>query len=301
MTEVSVIIPSYNSADTLSRAISSVLGQTYSDYEIIVVDDASEDDTKELVAAYDDDRVRYVAHEINKGGSAARNTGLDHASGDYIAYLDADDEWLPKKVEKQLEEIKYRSDEWVAVHCERSHNISWNLRLAFFLSSVIGTKKSEPKKEGGSELIKEILLLNLSTGASTLLVERETVDKLGGFDPDFPRHQDWEFLIRVLKTGKLAYVDEQLVIKHGTGNPSVETFEQGKRLLLSKFDEEIAELEAEGYAVTRTQQLQLTKLYIKNGQLRRGLQRIEFDDLGIREFLSILWYIPKGLYNNIQS
>lgn len=296
---ISIIIPTYNDAGTIPQAISSALGQTVSVDEIIVVDDASTDDTEAVVRAFDDDRIQYVKHDRNQGGSAARNTGLERASGDYIAYLDADDEWLPRKLEKQLDVLESRSDDWVAVHCDRAWDVSLRSKVAFALSTIVGTKESNPPKEGGDELIKEVLTLNLSTGASTLLVERETVEAIGGFDPEFPRHQDWEFLIRVLQQGKLAYVDEPLVIKHGTGRPSIETYEEGKELLLTKFEDEVEKLEKQGYEVTHIQQLQLTKLYIAEGQLYRGFRRLDLDELEPRELLSVLWYVPEGLFNRL--
>lgn len=292
---VSVIIPTYNNEDTISRAISSALGQSIAVKEVIVVNDGSTDNTGKKIKSFEDDRIQYIKHEENKGGSVARNTGLRHASGDYIAYLDADDEWLPKKLEKQHHVLESRSDEWVAVHCERTWDISLRNKIGFALASIVGTKKSDPLKEGGEELIKEILTLNLSTGASTLLVKKETVDEIDGFDPRFPRHQDWEFLIRVLKQGKLAYVDEPLVIKHGTGRPSIDTYEQAKALLLSEFDSEVHELESQGYEITHIQQLQLTKLYIEEGELRRGIRRLNPEELELREFLSVLWYLPDGI------
>ncbi len=298
---ISVIIPTYNDAKTISRAISSALGQTVSVDEIIIVDDDSEDDTKAVVQAFDDDRIEYVRHDQNQGGSAARNTGLEYASGDYIAYLDADDEWLPRKLEKQLDELKSRSNSWVAVHCNRTWDVSLHSKVAFALSAIIGRKKSEVPKEGGDELIKEVLTLNLSTGASTLLVKRGTVEAIGGFDPEFPRHQDWEFLIRILQQGKIAYVDESMVIKHGTGRPSVEAYEEGKQVLLTNFVDEIEELEAKGYDITHIQQLQLTKLYIADGKLREGFKRLNLSELGAHELLSVLWYVPEGLINKLSG
>ncbi len=298
---ISVIIPTYNDAKTIPRAISSALEQTISVDEIIVVDDASKDDTEVVVRAFDDSRIQYVKHEQNRGGSVARNTGLKHASGDYIAYLDADDEWLPRKLKKQLNKLESQSDDWVAAHCDRVWDVSLYDKFSFALSTVVGTKKREPPKEGGGELIKEILTLNLSTGASTLLVERETAEAIGGFDPEFPRHQDWEFLIRVLQQGKLAYVDEPLVIKHGTGQPPVETYEEGKQLLLTKFEDKIRELETQGYDITHIQQLQLTKLYIADGKLRRGFERLNRSEIDVRELLSVLWYVPEGLINRFKK
>lgn len=152
-----------------------------------------------------------------------------------------------------------------------------------------------PPKEGGEELIKEILLQNLSTGASTLLIERKTVDMIGGFDPDFPRHQDWEFLIRVLQQGKLAYVDEPLVVKHGTGRPSAEVHEDAKELLLDRFSKEIAALEVEGYDIRHTQNLHLTKLYLEDGQLQQGRNRLRLSEMSFSEILSVIWSILTGI------
>ena len=102
MPAVSVIIPTYNRAEFLRLAITSVLNQTFQDFEIIVVDDASEDHTHEVMNNLNDKRIKYIRHEVNKRVSAARNTGVLHSSGDYIAFLDDDDEWLPSKLQRQV-------------------------------------------------------------------------------------------------------------------------------------------------------------------------------------------------------
>src|SRR5262245_48882666 len=102
MPKISVIIPTHDRAHFLPGAIFSVLNQTFQDFEIIVVDDASNDNTSEVVAAFNDERIRLLRHETNKGGSAARNTGILNAQCDYIAFLDDDDEWLPDKLAKQV-------------------------------------------------------------------------------------------------------------------------------------------------------------------------------------------------------
>ena len=107
--KVSVVIPTHDRAHLVGRAIRSVLAQTFQDFEIIVVDDCSVDNTKEVVQSLADSRIRYLRHEINRGGSAARNTGIGAARGEWIAFLDSDDEWLPKKLEKQLE-MGYTTD-----------------------------------------------------------------------------------------------------------------------------------------------------------------------------------------------
>jgi len=99
---VSVIISTYNRAHLIGRAIQSVLNQTYQDFEVIVVDDGSTDNTEEIVKSFNDPRIRYIRHEKNKGAAAARNTGIKAARGKYIAFQDSDDEWLPEKLEKQM-------------------------------------------------------------------------------------------------------------------------------------------------------------------------------------------------------
>ena len=100
MATVSVIIPTHNRSDFLRSAIASVLNQTYQDFELIVVDDASTDNTAEAVAEFNDERIKLLRHDTNKGGSAARNTGILASECDYIALLDDDDEWLLEKLSR---------------------------------------------------------------------------------------------------------------------------------------------------------------------------------------------------------
>src|SRR4030042_5052103 len=106
MPTVSIIIPTYNRAHLVMRAINSVLDQSFQDFEIIIVDDASRDNTEKMVSGIRDKRIFYIRHEKNRGGSAARNTGIKQARGEYIAFLDSDDEWLPEKLEKQLKVLE---------------------------------------------------------------------------------------------------------------------------------------------------------------------------------------------------
>lgn len=102
---MSVIIPTYNRAGLIGRSLQSVLNQTHQDIEVIVVDDASQDDTEQQVRAFSDDRIRYVRHDGTRGPSATRNTGIKNARCDYVAFLDSDDQWLPEKLERQLVEF----------------------------------------------------------------------------------------------------------------------------------------------------------------------------------------------------
>ena len=97
---VSAIIPTYNRANIVIRAIQSVLNQTYQNFELLVIDDGSQDNTEEIVTGIHDNRIKYIRHEKNKGVAAARNTGIEAAKGEFIAFLDSDDEWLPNKLKR---------------------------------------------------------------------------------------------------------------------------------------------------------------------------------------------------------
>jgi glycosyltransferase involved in cell wall biosynthesis len=133
MPEVSVVIPTYNRAKVLSRAVKSVLNQGYRDFEIIVVDDGSTDNTEQVVGAFDKQQVKYVRHEKNMGPAAARNTGIGHANGKYIAFQDSDDEWFPQKLGRQVEILETASDRVGGVYTG-----FWRIRNS--------SRKYEPRK-----------------------------------------------------------------------------------------------------------------------------------------------------------
>ena len=109
---VSVVIPTHNRADLLPRAIDSVLNQTYSNFEIIVVSDGSTDNTEEVVKSYSDkdSRIRFIGYSPARGGNIARNTGIEAAKGEYVAFLDDDDEWMPEKLKKQIKVMESNPD-----------------------------------------------------------------------------------------------------------------------------------------------------------------------------------------------
>jgi len=278
MPKVSVVIPTHNRSSRIERAIDSVISQDFEDTEVIVVDDGSTDDTESVVKSIDDPRIRYLAHDTNRGGSAARNTGIEESSGEYVAFLDDDDEWLPQKLRRQVDCLEDRSEDWVAVYCDyevvRSEDGPVS-RIPDFVLDYWPGKDSDPQPEGGRELIPKMLATEMSTGgASTLMVRRDAVNAIGGFDPEFERYQDWEFLIRLVQVGKLAFVDEPLVLRHGTGYPSESAVEQGKRTLFSRFASEIEEAERKGYHITGIHQFHMAKLNMMNGHFVKGVSRL---------------------------
>jgi len=305
---VTVVTPTYNHAETLPRAIESVLHQTFEDFEYIVVDDASTDNTKLVIESYDDDRIHYVRHEENKGGSAARNTGITKARGRYVAFLDADDEWLPGKLAAQVECLEERTEDWVAVYCdvvsERRGADKYVRRAVNQALRVIGQTPPEPNARcGGERLVREILTRRLSIGGgTTLMVRTETARHISGFDAAFYRHQDLEFLVRVLKQGKLAFVNEPFAAVYESSDPNPGSLELTKMQYFGKFIADVQRLEAEGDSVLGPHWFGLSKFYFRNGNLQKGAQYLLGANIqGAQQLLGMCYAITDGIYSRVSS
>lgn len=207
--KVSVIIPTYNRARLLPRAIQSVLNQTYNNFELIIVDDGSIDNTEDVVKKFQksDPRIIYIKNDKNKGPSASRNIGIEIAKGEYIAFQDSDDEWLPEKIEKQ---IKFFEDTPldVGVVYTGFWRIENNKKIYIPFSWI---------KQKDGYIHKEILKGNF-IGTPTILVKKECFKKVGLFDETLFQLEDWELLIRISKDYKFKYVNEALVISYFTPN-----------------------------------------------------------------------------------
>ena len=301
MPTVSVIIPTYDRAPVLGRAIDSVLAQTHTDLEVVVVDDASTDETAAVVERRRDPRLERVAHDENRGASAARNTGIEHATGEYVAFLDSDDEWRPRKLERQLERLEDRGDddEWVAAYCdvERTHDGRLG-RLEVAVAGLLrdaGSAGSTAPVEGGEELVADVLLDDLHTHAgSTLLVERAAAERLGGFDESFDRFEDAEFLVRVLRQGKLAHVPEPLVVRHESDDPAADIVEAADEHYLETFADTVAALEAAGHDVEGRHALILAKARLHDGDLRAGLAHLRRAAVTPRQVPGVGWAAVRG-------
>jgi glycosyltransferase involved in cell wall biosynthesis len=200
MGEVSVVIPAFNAAGVLRTAIESVLGQTRPPLECIVVDDGSTDSTGEVAASYGD-KVR-PAREPNRGAAAARNRGAQLARGELLAFLDADDRWLDRRLERQLEVIDSRP-EVSAVMC--------GTELVDADLQPLGVIHQSPELSA-----QEMVLCRspmVSTG-SNLLITRECFEDVGGFDENLPSSagaEDWLMIFRLVERGVLTTIPDPLV------------------------------------------------------------------------------------------
>lgn len=196
---VSIIIPTHNRFKMLEGAVRSILDQTYRDYEIIIVDDASSDNTSEILERNDDSRIFYVRHEYRKGGSASRNTGISHARGEYIAFLDDDDEWLPRKLELQIKKFQEKPD----VDVVTSGYIVRDNKSGEFINIVL------PRRRG---YIYNDLLWNNTISTCTVLIRRSALGELFRFDPELPRLQDWDMWLQIANNSLFDYIEEPLVL-----------------------------------------------------------------------------------------
>ncbi len=192
--KVSVIIPVYNQAQFIDKAIESVLKQSYQNFEIIVVNDGSTDNTEAIVKGFIDFRIRYICHSDNRGISAARNTGIRASRGEYIALLDADDEFLPEKLDMQVKLLQSEPSD-VGVVCAWSFNMD---KDGNYIS-----KRYLPRKEG---YIFEGLLSTNYMSVPALLIRRECFEKVGLFDSSLDGQEDWDMWIRIAKYYKFSLI-----------------------------------------------------------------------------------------------
>jgi glycosyltransferase involved in cell wall biosynthesis len=196
---VSVVVPAYNQAHYLPEALQSILAQSYCDYEIIVVDDASTDATKDVMQQYGDN-VRYVYQE-NQGLAGARNTGIRLARGAYVALLDSDDVWLPCFLQEMMAAVN-RDAAATAYYCRAQCMDAEGLLLPQILSVQLPAP---------DQLYQALLRANFIV-PSTVILHRSSATTAGLFDPNFRRLQDWEFWLRLLRAGhRFIGVDQCLV------------------------------------------------------------------------------------------
>ncbi|MDQ7782108.1 MAG: glycosyltransferase [Desulfomonilaceae bacterium] len=200
MPHVSVIIPTYNRAHVLGRAIRSVLTQTYRDFELIVVDDGSTDDTAGLQALRDG-RVTLV-RQANRGVSAARNAGIRRSRGALLAFLDSDDEWLPDKLARQVDRAG-SNEPYFVCHTDE----------IWVRDGKIVPQKRIHRKQGGRFFERSLQRCLISP--SSVMLSRFLLDRVGRFDEDLPAAEDYDLWLRITAFWDVDFINEPLVVKHG--------------------------------------------------------------------------------------
>ncbi|AAL80893.1 glycosyl transferase [Pyrococcus furiosus DSM 3638] len=220
---VSVIIPTHNRAKLLKRAIISVLNQTFEDFEIIVVDDASSDNTPNIIESIKDSRIRYIRLEKNSGAPTARNIGIKKARGKFIALLDDDDEWLPRKLEVQVKKFNELEKKFGVVYGGFYYVSQQNER-------IIGKRLPRFRGNVYGELLKENFI-----GSPTVLIRRECFKKAGLFDPKLPSSQDWDMWVRIARYYYFDYIVAKYYVHgHQISFNINEKYIPGREIFISK-------------------------------------------------------------------
>ncbi|NTV58856.1 MAG: glycosyltransferase [Deltaproteobacteria bacterium] len=261
MAAVSVIIPTFNRAQKIARAVASVLYQTFADYEILVIDDGSEDTTSKALAPFLP-HIQCITHSKNLGVSAARNTGIRASDSPLIAFLDSDDYWLPDKLATQ---VSFFSEHPEAVACQTEER--WIRR---------GVRVNPMKKhfKPSGEIFEPCLKLCV-VSPSAAVVKRSLLEEVGVFDEDFPVCEDYDLWLRISWKYPIWLIPEPLVIKEGGSPDQLSRSIEGMDRYRIRA---IARLLGSGCLGERQTEAALKELHFKcrvygNGCMRRGKKK----------------------------
>jgi len=237
---VSVVIPTYNRAYIIGDALQSALAQTYRDFEIVVVDDGSSDNTREVIESFQDSKIRYIRHDRNRGCSAAANTGIEAARGSIVAFLDSDDQWKPEYLELQVRFLS-RHPQVGVVFCntviENRDGTSFPLMSAMEVFPNLVMKNAPlPEYVISSRQIYLCLLQEVPVKPSAAVVRRELFKRVGLFNEAWPSGTDWDLFLRLSRVTDFGYIDRTLVLQVRTEDATHRVFrEQDKLFLINIF------------------------------------------------------------------
>lgn len=204
---ISVVLPTYNRAHLLKRAVDSVLTQTFQDFELIVVDDGSTDNTEEVLSSYCEDRIKVIKLAHNVGPSRARNIGIESSNGLMVAFHDSDDKWLPNKLEVQLEAMR-QPDTTRMVGCCFT-------RLVIERDGVQARYIPEYNEKAllNGDIYSRLLQGNI-VDTPTMLIRRDVLQDVGGFDETLVRLEDWDLALRIAVKYDFVFVHQPLLVSY---------------------------------------------------------------------------------------
>ncbi len=209
---VSVIIPTYNRAELVARAINSVIAQTYQNWEILLIDDNSQEDIAAVVKRINSDRLSYYRHAANQGGSAARNTGIRHAQGKYLAFLDSDDVWLPDKLKLQLEAILLHKTNLANLDLD---NVVCYTKFRVMLPAFGYPAVLPARGKTAEETVADYFWLGGGEMLTSSMMVSRSLAMANQFQPRLPRHQDLDFVLGLDRQGaEFIFVDRILTNWH---------------------------------------------------------------------------------------
>jgi glycosyltransferase involved in cell wall biosynthesis len=229
---VSVVLPTYNRAPLLGRAVRSVLAQSYTDFEVIVVDDGSTDGTAGVLAGFDDPRVKYVRLARNTGAGAARNVGIRMSKGKFLAFQDSDDEWLPSKLAKQLAAFE-RGPAGLGVVYSDMQRVWGDGTTSYFAAPEVRSGRLV----GASSRFYQVCDL----GVQSTVIRREWLDAAGHFNEELPALEDLEMFIRLSRLCAFERLREPLVRYYDTEGISKDRYAKwvSRKIILRLYYKEL--------------------------------------------------------------
>ena len=223
---ISIVIPAYNAESTILETVESVQQQTFSDIEIILINDGSTDRTLELLQKIEDDRLKIFSYE-NGGLSVARNRGIANATGEFISFIDADDLWTPDKLELQLGALK--SNPQAGVAYSWTYYFSHDPQKDSYLGNSVNFS---------GDVFTQLLLKNfMASSGSNPLIRRKAIESVGGFDPALNFCEDWDFYLRLAVDCFFVVVPKYQIFYRQSVNSlssQVEAMEKGGLLAIEK-------------------------------------------------------------------
>jgi glycosyltransferase involved in cell wall biosynthesis len=291
---VTVIMPTYNRAATIERAIMSILNQSYRDFELIIVDDGSTDNTEEVVARIEDDRIRYIKLEKNSGAPSARNRGVNESCGEFIVFEDSDDELLPDKLQEFVAEL------------QNAPHTTGVVYSSYWYVDRNGKKEVKPEKhiqpkEGN--IYKRLLLDNFVPING--LIRKSVLKEVKGFDQNLPRFQDWDLWLRIAVNYEFKYINKPLHIAYFSKN-SITADDRKAITALEIIIDKYYPVFKENKSCLAEQYYKLGQCYTATGNLRQGREYFskaislspQNGKYFIRFFLSLF---GQGIYNSLKK
>lgn len=284
---VSVVIPTYKRPDMIARTIRSINQQTYDNVEIIIVDDNGlgtemQLQTAEALSPFMSD-ITYLVHNLNKGGSAARNTGWKAAKGKYITFVDDDDELSQAKIEKQVECLENLDESWGCCY------------TAYELRKENGEHQRSSESRSGNCYVDALMRTMFMGSGSNLFLRKSVVDEINGYDESFVRNQDIEFLARVCEKYKIAFIDEVLFTIYQEGNRPKRTLEKIEEVnmhYLCKFENRINKLDkADKERVLAVITLERFRLYLYNKRFIEGIKLLMDNRVKLKYVVKYIKYL----------
>lgn len=230
---ISVVIPTFNREKTIKYCIDSVLAQTYQNFEIVIGDDFSTDSTIKIIKDYEDNRIKIIQSEKKIGAQGARNLAIKNSSGNFIAFLDSDDEFLPDKLEKQVEILRQNDfDQYLLIHSDAIlYNVSTGEKKPYNLSRVEG------------EDVYNIYLQRSAILFCSVLTSKKAIEEIGYLDENVPSYQEWDTAIRLSKICKFVQIEEPSFIyyvHHGEAiSKNSKKDIDGYEYIIKKYENEI--------------------------------------------------------------